>query len=201
VGAALGARLVCAALGHRLAEGAALDDPALWDGLRRDVLDVLRSAAVAMGGRLAETVSELFLFTIVGVAVAGDAGCVFAAGDGLAAIDGEVVQLGPFPRNEPPYLGYGLLDPGAPGFAVVRAFDARAVRAVLVATDGAEGLDAEALRSLWEDDRHFRNRDALRRTLALWNREVVRPIWEERRIERRPGLLEDDTTVVVVRRA
>ncbi len=36
--------------------------------------------------------------------------------------------------------------------------------------------------------------------LALANREVTRPLWDERRIERVPGLLDDDTTVVVVRR-
>jgi hypothetical protein len=203
VGAKLGARIAASALLLRLAEGAALDDGALWEALRDDVLGALRPAATAAGGKLAEVVSEMFLFTLVGVAVRGDRGCVFAAGDGVAAIDGDLARLGPFPGDAPPYLGYGLLGrEGAPGFILVRSFEAP--RAVLIGTDGAAALadlgDGRALRALWEDDRHFQNRDALRRTLSLHNREEVRPIWEERRIERRRGLLEDDATVVVLRR-
>jgi hypothetical protein len=130
---------------------------------------------------------------------------VFAAGDGIAAIDGELYQLGPFPGNAPPYLGYGLIDGAhAPGFTIVRRFAAASVRHVLIGTDGAAALaeieGGRMLRELWENDRHFENRDALRRTLALHNREEARPIWAERRFERRRGLFEDDATVVVVRR-
>jgi hypothetical protein len=205
VGAQLGARLVTAALVRRLVEGASLEAPSLWDAVRREVLDALRPAALAAGGRLADTVSELMLFTVVGIAVSGDRGVVFAAGDGIAAIDGDLCRLGPFPDNAPPYLGYGLLDlPHAPGFSTVRAFCARDVRHVLIGTDGAAALadieDGRALRRLWEEERHFQNRDALRRTLALLNRDEARPVWEERRMERRRGLLEDDATVVVLRR-
>lgn len=204
VGAQLGARLVTGMLLRRLVEGAALDDAALWDALRLDVLAALRPAAVAAGASIATTVSDLLLFTIVGVAVSGDAGVVFAAGDGIAAIDGEVHRLGPFPGDAPPYLGYGLLeDTKAHGFTIVRTFAAGA-RHVLVGTDGAAALadidDGRRLRELWETDRHFQNRDALRRTLALHNREEARPIWDERRFERRRGLFEDDATVIVVRR-
>jgi hypothetical protein len=204
VGAQLGARIAAAALLRRLAEGAALDDGALWEALRDDVLAALRPVALAAGGRLADVVSEMFLFTLVGVAVRGERGCVFAAGDGVAAIDGEVVRLGPFPGDAPPYLGYGLLGrEGAPRLAVVRAFDGEA-RTILVGTDGAAALadlgDGGSFRALWEEERHFRNRDALRRTLALYNREEVRPNWAERRLERRRGSLEDDATVVVLKR-
>jgi hypothetical protein len=40
----------------------------------------------------------------------------------------------------------------------------------------------------------------VRRALALLNREEARPDWEARRMVRRRGLLEDDATVVVLRR-
>jgi len=211
VGAQLGARIGTARLAERLEGGAQLDDPALWDGLRADLLGALRDLAAAMGGGLARTVTDHFLFTVVGLALVGDRGCVFAAGDGIAAVDGVITRLGPFPGNEPPYLGYGLLEPHAPGFSTVRAFEG--ARSVLLGSDGAADLADLAARSLpgggevgpisrfWEDDRYFHNRDAVRRRLALVNRDVTRPLWEERRIERETGLLDDDTTVVVVRRA
>jgi hypothetical protein len=205
VGAQLGARLVTALLVRRLAAGASLADASSWDALRTDVLEALRPAAIAAGEPMAKTVSDLLLFTIVGVAISGDSGAVFAAGDGFAAIDGEICQLGPFPGNAPPYLGYGLLDGApAPGFSIVRTFAANDVRHVLIGTDGAAALadidGGRMLRDLWENDRHFENRDALRRTLALHNREETRPIWAERRFERKRGLFEDDATVVIVRR-
>jgi hypothetical protein len=141
-------------------------------------------------------VTDCFLFTVVGLALSGERGCVFAAGDGIAAVDAAVVKLGPFPGNEPPYLAYGLISREAPGFSVVRAFSG--ARSALVGTDGA--FDLADLHSFWEEERYFQNPDAVRRRLALVNREVVRPLWDERRIERSPGLLDDDTTLVVVRR-
>jgi hypothetical protein len=212
VGAQLGARLVVEGLSRRLAEGASLDAPGLWTSLRDEVLGALRGVAVAMGGRLAETVSEYFLFTVVGVALAGESGCVFACGDGVLAVDGEITRLGPFPGNEPPYLGYGLLDRPA-ALDVVRAFPAAGVRSILVGTDGATDLEDFAFRALpggggevgglgqfWEDDRHFQNRDSIRRRLSLINRDVVRPVWDERRLARQPGHLGDDATLVVIRR-
>jgi hypothetical protein len=197
VGARIGARICCARLLARLAQGAAPDDPAIFRDLRDDLLATIGGLAAAMGGPLAQTVADCFLFTVVGLALAGDRGCLFAAGDGIAAVDGAVTRLGPFPGNEPPYLGYGLLDRDAPGFAVVRSFSG--AQSALLGSDGAADLP-DPLRDLWEDDGHFANRDALRRRLARLNREVTRPLWDERRIERTPGLLDDDTTVVVVRR-
>ncbi|MFT3771871.1 MAG: protein phosphatase 2C domain-containing protein [Minicystis sp.] len=204
VGAELGARLVTALLLGRLAENAGLTDGELWDALRRDVLAALRPAVIAAGDRVSATVAELMLFTIVGVAIRGDTGVVFAAGDGVVAVDGEVQRLGPFPGDAPPYLGYGLIDAGAPGFSVVRTFAAKEVNHVLIGTDGAAALaeveGGRLFRRLWEDERHFGNRDGIRRSLALLNREEAKPIWAERRMERKRGLLEDDATVVVVRR-
>jgi hypothetical protein len=56
------------------------------------------------------------------------------------------------------------------------------------------------LSQFWTDDRYFANPDALRRRLTLINRESVRADFESRRLVRTPGLLPDDTTVVVLRR-
>lgn len=219
VGAALGARLVTTQLLGELRRGSALDAPGTWERTRREVLAPLAALVSAMGGA-PEVVSTFLLFTVVGLAIAGDTACVFSAGDGLIALGDEVLRLGPFPRNEPPYLGYGLLDPAsrggpsaAPCFLVHRVFPATALDAALLGTDGAEDLVASAsralpggggavgpLRQFWQEDRYFRNADAVRRRLALINRSVSRPVWAEARIEREAGLLRDDTTLVVVRR-
>jgi hypothetical protein len=106
-----------------------------------------------------------------------------ADGCGSGALPGERLRLGPFPGNAPPYLGYGLLGDG-PRFAVHRALPAADLGAVLLGTDGAAELSGPLSR-LSEDDRCFRNRDAIRRRLTLLDRESA---------------LEDDTTVVVIRR-
>ncbi|KYF76110.1 hypothetical protein BE11_30225 [Sorangium cellulosum] len=218
VGAALGARIVTEQVLGALRRGGDIESPEAWEEVRRGALAPLRATAAGMGGRLAEVVSTFFLFTVVGLAISGDRACVFSLGDGLIALGDDVLRLGPFPGNEPPYLGYGLLDrpPGgeAPRFTVHRAFPASALRTALLGTDGAVDLLESSARQIpggggevgplsrfWEDDRYFRNPDAVRRRLALINRRVARPLWKEERMEREGGLLRDDTTLVVVRRS
>ncbi|KYF80071.1 hypothetical protein BE17_14640 [Sorangium cellulosum] len=218
VGAALGARLVTEQVLGALRRGGDIESPETWEEVRRGTLAPLRAVADGMGGSLAEVVSTYFLFTVVGLAISGDTACTFSLGDGLIALGDELLRLGPFPRNEPPYLAYGLLDrpPGgeAPRFTVHRAFPASALGTALLGTDGALDLLESSSRQLpggggevgplsrfWEDDRYFRNPDAVRRRLALINRQVARPVWNEERMEREGGLLRDDTTLVIVRRA
>jgi len=216
VGAVFGANVVVTSVLRALDEGESLGDERTWGLVRARSVEAIRTAARAMGGDLEEVVRRCFLFTVVGLAIAGDRAAVFAAGDGLVAVNGEVIRLGPFPGNAPPYLGHALLsgNPGAQSdIVVVRSLPSAEVESVLLATDGAdEWPDLEKkripgtselvgpLRGLWEDDRSFENPDALRRKLWRMNRPVAKPIWEERRMERETGLLEDDTTVVVIRR-
>jgi hypothetical protein len=213
VGAAIGARVVVEAGLAALGRGAAVDDEATWEAVRRESLVSLGATARAMGGKMEDVVSEYLLFTVIGVAVAGGRAAIVGIGDGFFATPGERVRIGPFAGNAPPYLGYGLLGEG-PRFAMHRALDADALDAVLVGTDGAADMDelvgkpipgAEGARlgpmsQFWTDDKYFRNRDAIRRALSLVNREVQRPVWSERRVVREAGLLEDDTTILVIRR-
>lgn len=214
IGAWIGAHALAAEVGRAI--GGELDDPAFWEGAQSSVLATLRSTAAAMGGDLREIVRQFFLFTVVGAVVAGDRAAVFSMGDGVVALNGEVSCLGPFPGNAPPYLGHALLGEGQGAGArlvVHRTLPAREVESIVVATDGAaEWGDVQRshlpgtrepvgpLAQLWEDDRFFDHPDALRRKLARMNRVLVRPVWDDRRMEREPGLLEDDTTIVVLRR-
>jgi hypothetical protein len=217
VGARLGSRLFGESLRRRLDAGSSVVDPGLWQGARKDVLAHLRILANAMGGDLPGVISEHFLFTLVGVAVTPELTAVFSIGDGVIAVNGDVQVLGPYPNNQPPYLAYDLLAGIADEPMTVQLHSVRAtaeIDSVLIATDGALELIEAAdqtvpggvervggLARLWEEDGWFRNRDALRRWLTRINREVTRPDWERQRLDRQRGLLRDDTTLVVVRRA
>jgi len=205
VGALIGARLVAQAVRRLRRSG--LPAPRLFDDVRRHVLAGLRVVARQMGprARLADTVIDYLLFTIVGLLVTDRVALPFSFGDGLIVVNGDARELGPFPDNEPPYLAYGLLPgslgPGRARFQVHDATPVDEVRSILIGTDGARDLRAAAARAVpgrdgvvgplsqfWADDAFYKNRDMVRRRLAVLNRGAG------------PGLLADDTTIVVVRR-
>ena len=220
VGSRIGAALAVEGLwrelakaGHRLT---AEDSPAfaaLLERVRQGMLAQLRVLASAMGPDLAPTVRDHFLFTLVAAALTPEAAMLFSIGDGIVACNGRVEQLGPFEENRPPYLGYGLLTDG-PRFKINLFSPATDVESLLVGTDGVSDLmDAHAsvlpgkteqvgaISQFWSRDLFFKNSDALRRRLALMNRESFRPDWDLRRVRRQKGLLRDDTTLVVIRQA
>ena len=213
VGAQLGARLLVEELTRALEANAKLDELQTWEGVRTATLAKLREVATSLGGSFDEVVSELLLFTVVGVAMTETLTSIFSIGDGLFALNGEVKPLGPFPGNAPPYLSYGLVERDGPRFVTQKLVATSEVKHLLLGTDGAGDLQEVAARNLpgatepigplsqfWLDDRYFKNRDAIRRRLAMANREISRPIWAEQRVAKEGGLLPDDTTLLVLRR-
>lgn len=213
VGASLGARIISEQTLTEMAAGHSLHDEETWERIRERTLDALDSILRAMGDPVAHIVTEYFLFTVVGIAISPDGAVVFGIGDGLWAMNDEIKKIGPFPGNAPPYLGYGLWGEG-PSFVIHRARALDDFDTGLVATDGAidyqeivgksypggRGETVRPLSSFWQDDKYFQNEDAIRRNLWLVNREVNRPIWNEKRLVKEPGLLDDDTTLLVVRK-
>ena len=216
VGAQLGARLIVEAMSR------AVHGPthAFWHRVWHDVLTQLRHLAEQMGGNFAGTVQDYLLFTVVGALVTPWRTFLFSLGDGVMVANGDLISLGPFPDNAPPYLAYALLDAqnggpsaGAREFQLQRILPTTAVQSIVLGTDGLETLLQAAtrpipgkqvtvgpLRQFWQEERYFTNPDAVRRTLALINREVVQPDWAAQRLDRQGGLLPDDTTLVVIRR-
>jgi len=192
VGAQIGSRLFARAATRLLR--ANLDAADLLEQVAQDVLASLRGLAREMSAdaaSFARTVADHFLFTIVGALITARGATTFSLGDGLVAINGERTELGPFPNNEPPYLGYALL-PGVPdrgasqpvSFTIHRQIPAREVQSLVLGSDGAVELDSQ----LWSDDLFFKNPDIVRRRLTVLGRGA------------RGGLLSDDTTLVVIRR-
>jgi hypothetical protein len=210
VGAQLGARCVGRAVHAVLGQGVGVEEPEFLERVSAQVLKFLGSLTEQLGTSL---VGEHLLFTVVGAVVTPRSTLVFSAGDGLWALNGEVHALGPFPGNAPPYLAYGLLPQGAVKLERQALVPTDEVVALMLGTDGAADLSklTEAkvpeseepvgpLSQFWTNERYFQNPDALRRRLSLLGRESVKADFTARRMVRTPGLLADDTTLIVLRR-
>lgn len=190
-----------------------------WERVRSDVLAQIRVLALAMGGSFSRTVSDYFLFTVLGALITPVGTCLFSIGDGRIELNGEVIPLGPFPDNEPPYLTYALVetslssqDPGALKFQT-RVIPTQELQTLLIATDGGNDLAASAgkhlpgkdeligpLSQFLATDLFYVNPDAIRRRLMMANREIIRPDWGNQRMRKEVGHLPDDTTIVAIRR-
>jgi hypothetical protein len=191
VGARLGAELLC----EQVARGLDGAEPlaALVERARCGLLDHLArlvDGAAAPGARAA-FVHDHLLFACVLAVVRADEFAVFHAGDGVFTINGEARALGPFPDNEPPYLGYAMLDGEDERwrFELAREGSTSAIGALALGTDGALDLvvGAGAPVAAWlAEELVFRNRDVARRRLWAWGRD---------------HLLDDDATLVLLRRA
>jgi hypothetical protein len=230
VGARLGARLIAEAIKRNIRHLTERPNPTspsdrtlltlLLERARQDVTAQLRVLANAMGGSLSRTVTDYFLFTVIGVLLTERTGAVFSIGDGLVVLNGEVIQIGPFPGNEPPYLAYAITgssltdkEPGLLEFKLQGVLPTHEINSVLIGSDGLDYMMKKAdqdmpgkaepvgpISQFWKDERYFRNADMVRRKLALLNREQVKIDWEEKRTIRQIGLLPDDTTLVVIAR-
>lgn len=221
VGAHCGARLVAESLCRAVAlHGPDVPAATLLEYVRKDVLSALSGLLRRMGERTPAIIEQYFLFTIVGVAILSSRTFIFALGDGIVAVNGEVINLGSFPNNEPPYIVYGIVEtslkktsPELLRFRIVHELPTEAVQSILIGTDGVRDLIARAdrlmpgrdeivgpLSQFWTEDRYFRNRDMVRRRLFLLNRTTTSIDWQTQSVSKADGLLEDDTTLVVLRR-
>jgi hypothetical protein len=126
MGAALGCRLTAGALVRRqemLAQAVNVEDAERYlAAVEADVLAALSAIVAGCPGEPEETIHDCLLFTVLGIAVCGDHAVLFALGDGVIGYNGAVEELGPYPANAPPYLGYTLL----PDHAAVRLGTAQA---------------------------------------------------------------------------
>lgn len=226
VGAKIGARVMVELLGQVWAsftqdgKSVTIDNflgiNYLLSGVARIFLDKLR--LFSEGLNFAETIREEFLFTVMGLVITPTWTAVFSAGDGVYAVNGEVTVLDSGPNNQPDYPAYALFSPPVvrPSrypFKIRTILATDQVSSILIGTDGLNDLIAAEEKTLpgkqefvgplsqfWEESQYFVNPDQVRRRLALINREFVKGDWENQRLLKEPGLLHDDTTLIVVRR-
>ncbi len=217
VGAQLGAKWVIASLDRRFQQGQLqLQFPDFWSGLQQDLLSQIQQVATGLGADLETVIWDYFLFTIVGAIVTSEITVVFSLGDGVAMLNDEVLLQGTIADNRPPYLAYGLF-PNELSLTDVKfevyLRSTAMLNTLLIGTDGVQDLGRksdsfcsnvvltpEVFQSFWQDDRYFRNPDQVRRYLVRCNREIVQPNWQAQVLERQYGQLEDDTTLVLIRR-
>ncbi|MCH8821050.1 protein phosphatase 2C domain-containing protein [Patescibacteria group bacterium] len=224
VGAHIGARLFVEAIESQVAHipVPSLTDelfPVILERVRLDVLAQIRGLANLMGGSFSETISDYFLFTVVGMVMTPLRTWTFSIGDGVFIVNGEITRLGPFPENEPPYPALGLvrskIAPELLVFGVNKSCWTNQVDSILIGSDGVVDLVRAGEKELnlpgtkepigpisqfWEVDRYFAGPHWIRRRLVLANQFGVRLDRTGSDIIREYGLLPDDTTIVVVRR-
>ncbi|OLP20152.1 hypothetical protein BST81_01580 [Leptolyngbya sp. 'hensonii'] len=214
VGARLGARLTAATIAQILQDtpDAHLQDEDFWDRVYRTLLLQFQALVQTMGGDRVQAIRDYFLFTIVGTVITPAGASIFSLGDGCLILNGQVTEIGPFPNNAPPYLAYGLLEQTL-SFHVHAQIPLAELHTLLIGTDGVLDLTQVAdspvpgstkpvgpICQFWEQEHYFTNPDRVRRTLALANREVTKPDWQNHQMVKTAGLLPDDTTLIVIRK-
>ncbi|MEO8284978.1 MAG: protein phosphatase 2C domain-containing protein [Chloroflexota bacterium] len=218
----VGARLAARFLACRIASLASSSPEitpveSFLEEARLNLLDFLHATALTLGAAVEQVVHDYFLFTVVGVLTTQSEALFFSMGDGIFAVNGNVMQIGPFPDNAPPYVGYGLLGEHFSGRQLSFVIHCRMPTAHLdsfaIGTDGAVDLIAAEgqtvpgsdkqvppLREFWREDIYFTNPAALTNRLCLINTDVITIDWQAHRRVTQCGRLRDDTTLFVGRR-
>ena len=180
----------------------------------------LKGFALDLGPSLSATAYRNMLFTVVGFVITPATSAFFAVGDGYIVVNGQVIQIGPFPDNKPPYFAYGGLveselathTPEATRFKIYCEIPTWRLGSFLIGTDGIQDLvSSENLlvpgtqnpvglfSQFWTDSRYFETRTALQRKLNLVGRNISRVI--DGNLVHIHSLLPDDTSMIIGRRA
>ena len=221
IGAKIGSRLITESISRHANDFNQSNKIALaLESVRQDVLSQIRTLSIAMGDNFNQTIIDYFLFTAIGVIITPKLTTTFYLGDGLTIINGVLSTFGPFPNNEPPYLGYGLLNSSKVTlrseliqFQINLLTTTADVQSILIGTDGLNDLIRVEQQKLpgteelvgpisqfWENDKFFKNPDMVRRRLSVINRTFLKPDWTNLSLIKENGLLPDDTTLIIIRR-
>lgn len=193
---------------------------AFLEQLRIDCIEEIIRISSVLNSSYLSAINDFFLATVVSVIITRKVAFVASIGDGVIIINGEPYQIGPFKDNEPPYIAYGAVDPERIRvakelyrFKVAKIMPIEELQTVLIGSDGVEDVvrNCDALipgktdtvgpiSQFWENPKFFSNPSLLGRKLNLINSDSTKIEWNEKKVKREPGLLDDDTTIVVVRR-
>lgn len=220
VGAKIGAALVATMLYRYMTSFQPQSAEGVLERTRQDVLSYLRVLALQMGDSLSAVVSRYFLFTTVGAILSSSGATFFTLGDGIIIVNGEQMTVGPYPDNMPPYLAYGLVPtsltqeaPGLLRFQIQRQVPIGEIESFLIGCDGVADLIAASEKQIpgtqetvgpisqfWQADSFFTTRTGLQKRLNRIAGDAMRR-QQDGNVVRCPGLLGDDATLVVGRRA
>lgn len=155
-------------------------------------------------------VKDFLQFTTIAAIVTPSQTIVFSIGDGVVSVNKDIISIDPYlgnGRNEPPYVGYLITDSTIPlkelSPKVHYILPTDVIESVIIATDGAKDIikNAATVGPLHQflDNKYFSNPYNLTRRLNVMNMSHQFPDWEQRVIKKTSGVLEDDTTIVVIR--
>ena len=197
---------------------------------RIEIVDNIKKIATAVMGQqfpFEEQISKYFLFTIVALIMDKKRTTICSIGDGSYHLDAgqhsptEVtdIEICHDEENMPPYVAYDLVGPleafppSSVHFQIHANADTEDVYHAMIATDGVRFFagreDDEipgkkkkigSLVDLCQNEFIFKNKDGLRRKLALLNSSHKKPNWDEKVMKVAKPILRDDTTIVAVRR-
>jgi len=209
IGSVMACEWICKLIPEYLNMGYDIDE--MWQDLKNDIVANIKSTAQNMSGNFVDNIMEKFLFTILGCVVTPENVYIFSIGDGVYFVNDTMHNLGPFPNNAPPFIAYEcipsslFMKPPTDSFDFdVRIYDTDIVENILIGTDGVidlveaandkiPGKDEEigGISQFWTSDIYFKNSDAIRRRLAVINREyhgqkATRSLPEKNRIVQGP---------------
>lgn len=165
-------------------------------------------------------IEQFFLFTIVGCAITEDRVYYFNLGDGCIIDHKGIIDCdtGSAAHNTPPYLAYRIADTTSTldlDFKIIEV-PLDDFESVLIGSDGVNDLitledrffpatdkPIGSIQQFWTNDHYFTNPDNVRRTLFRINNEKYRASLNTKGqpvLKKHPGLLPDDTTMVIIRR-
>jgi len=168
-------------------------------------------------GDISNVVFDYFLFTFVGFAITQETTCIFSLGDGIYSLNGEMTRIGPFQQNAPPYIGHQFLKKGLGynrGIFIEKVIDTNFVKNIMVGTDGCLDLIKAQDKNLpgkseklvgpisqfWEEPKFINNSESVNRRLTMIGRVTQTIDWDAKLANKSKALLDDDTTLVIVRR-
>lgn len=239
VGARLAASLVPKAIRTLLAQGLAPATDQFWESATARILQSIRLITAVATQELMPVnlpidsateagtfIRSHFLFTVLGVLITDSVTVIFSCGDGAYQINRELINLGPFEENAPPYPAYGLLAKNSARLTIRAVKKTNELDEVMLATDGIFDLincehrripgktrQVGHLDRIWTVDPVFQDIESViaaphyAASLTGWlrqlNSEVVK-LHDDASLDthliREPGLLPDDTTLVALRR-
>lgn len=197
-----------------------------FEKIRLDMLSQMRFLANTMGSEFNQTINDFFLFTMVATVITPWGTDIVSIGDGYIALNGEEIDIeipvsqDPRLQNAPPYVAYNLTgsklyqkEDESLKFCLVNSVETTLLESILIGSDGLSkfsNLESEnipgkkdlvgPLSQFWTEDKYYSNDDLIRRKFFMMNHPKVKLDSDTKSLKRYYGLLNDDSTVVVIRR-
>lgn len=197
-----------------------LKQTAFWQQVHADLLAQLRVLGNTLSDNLYEVMKNYFLFTIVGVIITKHKTCIFSLGDGWYALNSKSYTIEPEKGKKQPYLAYGITgyDQNAITykslfFQVHQCIPTSKVKSLGIGTDGVHYIEQASnswkkdrkqpnvpISDFWSDIRYRTNSEWLQTRLNMLNTTKQRIRWLQGKVDKYPGLLKDDTSLLLLHR-